>query len=205
VGEGAKAVEHFKANKPEDLNAKERPGASSCSPRRKALPPGTVLAPDAELKAARAGADRGHQRRRGRRPDAVRRGVRASVALGVSYELSGDLAAARKVYAEAIARYPSYRATFEGHIERLDAQAPAAPPAGGVGRRPDPADAGRALLATLLLVQDEPKADDPEPGGVLLEGGGGRGRRQVQGGDRGRSTGRRRRTPSGPGRSPAAG
>jgi hypothetical protein len=94
-------------------------------------------------------------------PEGLKRAVRAAVALGVSYEASGDVEKARKVFTEAKTKYKSYENVFDAQLNRLDA-----PPAPGTSLRFTPADLERALLGvSTLLADDAPKAEDlPEPG-----------------------------------------
>ncbi|HEY1187176.1 MAG TPA: tetratricopeptide repeat protein [Gemmata sp.] len=167
AGEVAKAVEHYKANAPTTLDDKAEAGHVQVFAKAQALPPGgTVAADDPDLKAARANLQEviGKAEAVGQ-PGGVQRGVRASVALGVSYELSGDTKGARKVYTDAMDRYPAFKSTFEALIDRLDALEPPAPAPMGTSRRGAPAGA-ELLLATVLLLQEPPapRADDVEPG-----------------------------------------
>ncbi|AWM41710.1 Tetratricopeptide repeat protein [Gemmata obscuriglobus] len=163
AGAAAKAVEHYKATPPATLTEKTDAGYVRVFAKAQALAAGaTVPANDADLLAARKDLEDVIAR-----PDAtaepggVARGVKASVALGASYELAGDLKAARKVYTEAAERYPAHKATFEAHLDRLDATAPPAP--SGTSRRPASPETG-LLLATALLLQDAPAAGAVEPG-----------------------------------------
>lgn len=90
-----------------------------------------------------------------------RKAVEATIYIGVTHELAGDRAAARKVYEEAIQKFPKYRDTFQAALDRLDALAVGAR---DVSRGPAPAQA-EALLLALVLLQDEPAAkSDPEAG-----------------------------------------
>lgn len=96
-------------------------------------------------------------------PDAVKRAVAAAVQLGVSYEVAGDPAKARAVFAQNRDRFKEHRAVFDALLDRLDA---AEKPAGGPLSRLDPADAERLLLAlAVALVQDPPAADEPAEAG----------------------------------------
>lgn len=165
AGEASKAVQHYKTNAPANLDQKTDAGHVQVFAKAQALPPGgTVAANDPDLQAARTNLQEVIAK-----PDAlaepggVKRAVKASVALGVSYELTGDTKGARKVYTDAMERYPSYKSTFEALIDRLDATEPPAPM--GTSRRPDPRDA-ELLLAAVMLLQDTPapKGDDTEPG-----------------------------------------
>ncbi len=95
-------------------------------------------------------------------PGGVKRAVKAAVALGVSHEVVGDTKTARKVYTDAMAKYPAYKATFEALLDKLNALE--APSPAGTSRRLDPADAERILFASTLLLQDAPQSEAPEPG-----------------------------------------
>ena len=66
-----------------------------------------------------------------------KRAVAASVRLGVSFEVAGNPAEARKVFADGKVQFPKYAAVFDAHLDRLDAdkggagtsfRAPASPP-----------------------------------------------------------------------------
>jgi hypothetical protein len=93
-------------------------------------------------------------------PDGLKRAVQATVTLGASYEATGDTAAARKLFTEAKTKYPAHAAVFDALLDKLDT-----PPAPGTSLRLAPADLERALFAVaVLLADDQPKADDPEPG-----------------------------------------
>jgi hypothetical protein len=101
-------------------------------------------------------------------PEGERAAVKAAVQLGISHELAGDVAAARKVYQDAAKKFPNHAATFEAALDRLaataaPAAAPPAPSGEGTSRRLDPADARQLLLAVTLL-QADGKADDAEAG-----------------------------------------
>ncbi|MDY3553974.1 hypothetical protein R5W24_003088 [Gemmata sp. JC717] len=163
AGATAKAVEHYKTTPPATLTEKTDAGYVRVFAKAQALAAGaTVPANDADLLAARKDLEDVIARPdAAAEPGGVARGVKASVALGASYELAGDLKTARKVYTEAAERYPAHKATFEAHLDRLDATAPAAP--GGTSRRPAAPETG-LLLATALLLQDAPAAGAVEPG-----------------------------------------
>ncbi len=105
-------------------------------------------------------------------PEGERTAVRAAVRLGISHELAGNPAAARKVYEDAAARFPRFASTFEAALDRLTStvSVPAVPapvPDGGNSRRLTPADARQLLFAITLLQSDDPPAapaDEPEAG-----------------------------------------
>jgi hypothetical protein len=125
----------------------------------------TAPADDADLKAARADLEAVlADADAAKTPEGERRAVAATVQLGVSYEVAGDAAAARKVFADGMAKFPKHAAVFEALVDRLDAAKD--PGTSFVAPRLTPEDARRLLFAaTILLADDAPKAeDDPEPG-----------------------------------------
>ncbi len=96
--------------------------------------------------------------------------VKATIQLGISHELTGDRAGAKKVYEDAKAKFPKHTATFDAALDRVTATTPAAPAKGdGDSRRLTPADAQQLLFAVTLLqaetpAKDKEKEDEPEAG-----------------------------------------
>lgn len=101
-------------------------------------------------------------------PEAEKAAVKATLQLGVVYQLGGEDRNAARLYQNAKGNYPKYASTFDAALDRLDEARPPAPPAmpDGNSRRVLPPDAREALLATILLLQDEPpaKEEDVEAG-----------------------------------------
>jgi hypothetical protein len=101
-------------------------------------------------------------------PEAERAAVKATLQLGVVYQLGGEENKARRLYMNARGNYAKYAATFDAALDRLDETRPPAPPAmpDGNSRRVPPADARELLLAAVVLLQDEPpaKEEDVEAG-----------------------------------------
>ena len=95
-------------------------------------------------------------------PEAEKAAVRAQIHLGLTYQVAGDRAKAREVYADGAKKFPKSAAVFESALDRLDATDP---DAGKTSRRPGRAEAERllALALTLALFADPaPPAADPE-------------------------------------------
>ncbi|MBA4192371.1 MAG: hypothetical protein C0467_30750 [Planctomycetaceae bacterium] len=99
-------------------------------------------------------------------PESTKAAVKATIQLGVTYQLAGDDKRARDLYIRAKERYPDYASTFDAALDRIEATAPETPMPDGSSRGLAPADAFQLLLATTVLLQDEPpaKADDSEAG-----------------------------------------
>jgi hypothetical protein len=97
-------------------------------------------------------------------PAAEKRSVAAMVQLGVSYEVAGNTAEARKVFTEGKAKFPKHAAVFDALIDRLDATEKG--PGTSFRTRLTPEDAQRLLFATTVLLAADPvKAEDaPEAG-----------------------------------------
>jgi tetratricopeptide (TPR) repeat protein len=94
-------------------------------------------------------------------PEGDRKAVEATIFIGVTHEVAGDRAAARKVYEEAIKKFPAHADAFRSALDRLDATE-ARPD--GTSFRLDPAGAPQLLLAVILLQSDAPAKDEPEAG-----------------------------------------
>src|SRR5207248_2824265 len=76
--------------------------------------------------------------------------ARAALFLGLSHETAGDRTAARKVYQDAVKKFPQSAEMFQAALDRLDAtEAP------GKSSRLTPAEAGQLAVAAILLVQTE--------------------------------------------------
>ncbi len=94
--------------------------------------------------------------------------VKATIQLGIVFQLAGENGNAVKLYLRAKDKYPKYASTFEAALDRLEETAPpvAVPMPDGSSRRLTPADARQLLLATTLLLQDDPpvKEDTTEAG-----------------------------------------
>ena len=97
--------------------------------------------------------------------------VRATIHLGLTYELAGDRTAARKVYADAMAKYPrgsDAHVAFQAALDRLDATDPAG---NTTSLRLDPATAEQLATAAVVLFALEgqpalpPPADEPPEAG----------------------------------------
>ena len=99
--------------------------------------------------------------------DGEKAAVKATIQLGISHELTGDRASAKKVYEDAKAKFPKFAATFEAALDRLDATAAPAK-ADGDTRRLAPADARQLLFAVTLLQGDTPAKDDETEAGVFF-------------------------------------
>jgi hypothetical protein len=93
--------------------------------------------------------------------------VKATIQLGISHELTGDRASAKKVYEDAKAKFPKFAATFEAALDRLAATAPPGNFDGDT-RRLAPADARQLLFAITLLQGDTPAKDDETEAGVFF-------------------------------------
>ncbi|MCE9566270.1 MAG: hypothetical protein K8U57_29965 [Planctomycetes bacterium] len=102
-------------------------------------------------------------------PEAEKAAVKATIQLGVVFQLAGETDNARKLYETAREQFPKYASTFDAALNRMDATAaPPAPMPDGSSLRLTPADA-RQLLFAIVLLQDEPpvtpaKEDDTEAG-----------------------------------------
>jgi hypothetical protein len=96
--------------------------------------------------------------------------VKAAIQLGISHEIAGERAAAKKVYTDAKDKFPKFASTFDAALYRLNATTPAAPPMpdGGQGRRMLPADAQQLLFAITLLQADTPTKDEETEAGVYF-------------------------------------
>ncbi|MBP3959046.1 hypothetical protein J8F10_27700 [Gemmata sp. G18] len=164
AGDTATALEHFKSSPPASTVEKASSGPIRVFARVQALKDGsTVPADDADLKTAREELDAVLADVPAlAEPGGVKRAVKAAVALGVSHEIAGDTKTARKVYTDAMGKYPAYKSTFEALLDKLNALE--APSPSGASRRLEPADAERILFASTLLLQDAPKNEEPEPG-----------------------------------------
>jgi hypothetical protein len=90
-----------------------------------------------------------------------KRAVAATVQLGVSYEVAGNAAEARKVFTDGKAKFPKHAAVFESLIDRLDAAEKA--PGTSFRMHLTPEDAQRVLFAVTVLLADEPAKAEDEP------------------------------------------
>ena len=90
-----------------------------------------------------------------------RQAVEATIYLGVSHEIANERDQARKVYEEAIKKFPKYAATFQSAIDRLDATDSKT---SGTSRRLTPREAEQIMLAIVLLQDDPAAKSDPEAG-----------------------------------------
>lgn len=102
-------------------------------------------------------------------PEAERAAVKATLQLGVVYQLGGEENRARRLYTDAKGNYAKYASTFDAALDRLDESRAPVPPAmpDGSSRRVLPPDAREVLLAAVILLQDEPpaaKEEDVEAG-----------------------------------------
>lgn len=108
----------------------------------------------------------------GKSPEEERAAVKATIQLGIVFQLAGENGNAVKLYLRAKDKYPRYASTFEAALDRLEETAPpvAVPMPDGSSRRIlTPADAQQLLLATTLLLQDEPPAkEDNSEAGVFF-------------------------------------
>ncbi|WP_439626368.1 hypothetical protein [Gemmata sp.] len=97
-------------------------------------------------------------------PEAERAAVKATLHLGIVYQLGGEEKKAERLYQNAKGNYPRYASTFDAALDRLDESRPPAPPAvpDGNSRRVPPTDARELLLAAVVLLQDEPPAKEKE-------------------------------------------
>lgn len=158
AGDFSRALELLKAQ--QAVSAEDRAAAGSIRVYSKVHGSGT----DADLKQGREDLKAViAEAETAKSPESVRRAVKATVDLGVSYEAAGDHEAARKLFTEARAKFPGYAEVFDALLDRMEG-------AGGTSFRLTPADAERVLLSVGVLLADdnpkaeEPKGDLPEPG-----------------------------------------
>ncbi len=89
--------------------------------------------------------------------DSIRRAVKATVDLAISYEATGDTATARKLFTEARTKFPKYASIFDAQLDRIESAR-----AGGTSFRFTPADTERLMLALGILLAEEPNAAPQE-------------------------------------------
>ncbi len=165
AGDTARALQALKDKPPATTEERAAAGYVRLFAKVQELGKATAAADDADLAAARADlkaviADADAAKT----AEGEKRAVAASVRLGVSYEVAGNAAEARKVFADAKAQFPKHAAVFEALIDRLDADK-AGPGASFRAPRFTPEEAQRVLFAvSVLLIDDAPTTDDPEPG-----------------------------------------
>lgn len=96
------------------------------------------------------------------KPENVNRAVKAAVDLGVSYVAAGDIAGARRHFTQMKTKFrePKYQEIFDTWLFSLNEMS-----GGGTSRLLTPAEIEKVMLSvSVLLADDTPKVDDPEPG-----------------------------------------
>jgi tetratricopeptide (TPR) repeat protein len=98
----------------------------------------------------------------GKTPGGEKLAVKATIHLGLTYELAGDQAKAREIYEEGLRKFPNYSATFQAALDRVTALTATSD---GLSRRLLPADAQQLLFA-VLLIQPETSTKEEEEAGM---------------------------------------
>ncbi|MFO0822961.1 MAG: hypothetical protein U0792_07555 [Gemmataceae bacterium] len=96
--------------------------------------------------------------------ESKRAAVKAAIQLGALMQLVGETDNARNLYLRARDRFPEYGTTFDAALDRLEETAPkpAVMPEGSSRRIVNPTDAQQLLLASMILLQDEPPVKEEE-------------------------------------------
>jgi hypothetical protein len=102
--------------------------------------------------------------------ESKRAAVKAAIQLGALMQLVGETDNARNLYLRARDRFPEYGTTFDAALDRLEETAPkpAAMPEGSSRRLINPTDAQQLLLASMILLQDPPAAEEQAEAGAYF-------------------------------------